>query len=180
MELKQWIKRGRELEGGKEKIAAIASGKYEGCFRQYNVFTRVPRFRLSVDGEKLSGHGYDAIGEYTLKGEIAGQYVALKKKYVLGTGNRKENKGHTVYMKLKYCEIAAGNPAAKQALEQHSGRVQPKFWFMGTWRVSTSNYVGDGSTYFWQVSTTRAAETDTAAEITPADKMLPVAQVVVN
>lgn len=148
-----WIARKRAAIAG-APTANVAPGKYVGCYKQYNRLHVVPGFTLSIDHStnEVNGRGTDDVGTYFLVGEMAGKYVSLKKTYVLGTGNRRENKGHTVFMKLEYGKIpdTLPTPGLSQLLSQNGMGSRPLYWFSGTWHVAASTYSGSGKTYFWQ------------------------------
>lgn len=129
------------------QTASIASGLYQGCYSQYGKLHDVLSFELKISESKVIGWGKDDVGTYNLSGDLAGKWVALEKTYCKGTGDRNENKGHTVFMQLEYCAI----PTSPENLEAQKARnCGASYWFIGSWIIKTRKYSGSGKTYFWQ------------------------------
>jgi len=75
---------------------------------------------------KVTGKGLDDVGDFTIDGIFSSENLrlALTQKYQAGTGDLKENFGHTSTIQLKW------NSSNKE--------------FQGMWFVQTSTYSGNG------------------------------------
>ena len=101
-------------------------GNFSGYYKQYGKNYPIKNFELRFVDGMVSGNGEDKVGEYIIKGKYSEQTqrMALDKEYILGTGDPKENLGHTVNIRLEY----NGN----------------KSEFCGDWYVKTYKYEGSG------------------------------------
>jgi hypothetical protein len=103
------------------------SGAWTSRYYQYKTWHGPHRLSLSFDpGEmKVTGTGSDDVGTFTITGTYLTktQRLALNKTYRLGTGNCRENLGHTVTIQLYW------NPINNQ--------------FEGKWYVRTAKYSGE-------------------------------------
>ena len=95
-------------------------------------------FILRFEEGRVSGNGADKVGVYTIEGVYSEKTrrMGLDKKYILGTGDPKENLGHTVKIRLNshahFCDFN-----------------EEKSAFSGDWYVKTHKYEGCGD---WFIS----------------------------
>ena len=139
-----------------DSATIAAGGRWRGSYVQYNRFHDINEFSLRFEGGgRVTGNGSDDVGRYDLSGSVRGAYLALSKKYIAGTGNRTENKGHTVQLRLQYKQI-------DQTIFAPSTHEMPSFFrtqgiagswgFHGSWHVRTSSYSGNGEQVLWLVN----------------------------
>jgi hypothetical protein len=93
----------------------------------------------------VSGHGSDDVGSYSIKGRwsSATGRLAFSKTYVRGTGNQRENLGHTVEYRgeVQQGQLAAG--------------------VRGTWYVKIpGGYSGSGRFHLWPSQSAQCATPD--------------------
>mmetsp|Transcript_19527 Transcript_19527/g.32123 ORF Transcript_19527/g.32123 Transcript_19527/m.32123 type:complete len:249 (-) Transcript_19527:2229-2975(-) len=126
---------------------ASTSGWYRGTFRQYRQTFEIPAFRLFINNEtgKCTGKGWDCIGKYTLNGLCRGERLAMLKTYVIGTGDKYENKGHSVLITLRCCQSGS-------------------WGFEGAWEVSTTWFSGWGQMKINQVHQENMTPQDASQE----------------
>ncbi len=106
-------------------------GLYSGAYWQYRRNYDMQAFTLQFgDNGVVTGNGEDDVGEYKIIGIYSSntQKMAFDKTYVRGTGNKRENLGHTVKIGLEYNGI--------------------KNQFEGKWYVETHKYKGNGE---WRI-----------------------------
>lgn len=74
---------------------------------------------------RISGHGYDDVGKFTVDGafSVENQAITMSKTYEIGTGDSKENFGHTVNIQIRWNSTSAQ--------------------FEGKWFVDTNHYRGE-------------------------------------
>ncbi|CAF4624126.1 unnamed protein product [Rotaria sp. Silwood2] len=108
------------------------SGTWSSRYYQYGRWHDQYQLSLSFDPKtfKVEGSGSDDVGDFTIAGtySIKTQRIGLKKTYQSGTGNTKENLGHTVTIQLKW------NSTEGQ--------------FEGKWYVQTNRYHGENKCEF--------------------------------
>jgi hypothetical protein len=99
-------------------------------FRCYQYGNLNGPFRLSLrfdhSAGTVSGHGHDNVGNFTIDGIFSPRTLrlGLSMKYRLGTGDRRENMGHTATVQLKW------NSAENR--------------YDGKWYVQVPTYRGEG------------------------------------
>ena len=134
-------------------VGATPAGNYVGLYWQYGRAFPVPAQRLQCSARGPTagigqGNGTDKVGKFRLTGRYELARLLLKKKYVLGTGNKKENLGQTVQLRLHCCELMAAVPG--HAAELCAWGAPPGVvGFYGTWHVRTAKYNGDGEMCLW-------------------------------
>ena len=108
----------------------FVDGQYSGYYKQYGKNYPMKNFRLQFEDNIVTGNGSDKVGDYNLKGvySIKTQRMILDKTYIAGTGDRDQNLGHTVKIRLEY-------------------NLQ-KDEFKGDWHVKTHKYVGHGDMWW--------------------------------
>ena len=130
-------------------------GNYVGLYWQYGWAHVIPAQSLEVhpDGTVV-GAGFDDVGHFSIDGSCSGARLALSKKYARGTGNPRENKGHTVELRLLNCVLAESAPPLhglarpQHDLARYGAPPHAIGWF-GTWHVRTFNYRGDAMMALW-------------------------------
>ena len=130
-------------------------GNYVGLYWQYGRAHVIPAQSLEVhpDGTVV-GAGFDDVGHFSIDGSCSGARLALSKKYARGTGNPRENKGHTVELRLLNCVLAESAPPLhgvarpQHDLARYGAPPHAIGWF-GTWHVRTFNYRGDAMMALW-------------------------------
>ena len=87
-------------------------GNYVGLYWQYGRAHVIPAQSLEVhpDGTVV-GAGFDDVGHFSIDGSCSGARLALEEG-ARGTGNPRENKGHTVALRLLNCVLAESAPPA--------------------------------------------------------------------
>jgi len=99
----------------------------------------------------VDGGGSDDVGEFVLSGTYEGLRLVLDKKYIAGTGDAKENKGHTVWLRLTLTELHAVMPAYQSRFGLGEQPPPPgMLGFFGTWHVRTYGYDGDAMMALWR------------------------------
>ena len=118
-------------------------------FRCYQYGKLNGPFRLSIrfdhSAGTVSGHGNDNVGNFTIDGFFSSRTLrlGLLMKYQLGTGDRRENMGHTATVQLKW------NSAENR--------------YDGKWYVRVPNYRGEGKFELeLQETSTRLLDANTA------------------
>eukprot|EP01083_Nonionella_stella_P168992 572009_1 len=147
----EWVKNhgisGKTHEG---ESNPFISGMYSGHYYQYGKTHAMQSFRLIFDGRYcgIQGNGRDTVGDYNIDGRYCTRTARmyLNKKYVHGTGNRSENLGHTVKIRLEW------NNEKQQ--------------FEGPWHVKTHKYEGSGK---WVITPCDRAGRSTTT-LRPIDK----------
>ena len=91
---------------------------------------------------RVDGGGSDDVGEFTLSGTYESLRLVLTKTYIAGTGDPRENKGHTVRLRLTLTDLHAVVPAV--------AAPPGTLGFFGTWHVRTSAYNGDAEMALWR------------------------------
>ena len=123
-------------------IGTTPAGQYVGMYWQYGRAHYIRAHRLQCtattpDGTlgRVDGGGSDDVGEFTLSGTYESLRLVLTKTYIAGTGDPRENKGHTVRLRLTLTDLHAVVPAV--------AAPPGTLGFFGTWHVRTSAYNGD-------------------------------------
>lgn len=103
------------------------SGTWVSRYYQYGKWHDPYELELSFDSEncQVTGSGSDDVGQFIIVGIYSTKTLrmGLKKTYKYGTGNPRENLGHTVAIQLKW--------------------NQERSCFLGKWFVQTSQYHGE-------------------------------------
>jgi hypothetical protein len=103
------------------------SGAWTSRYYQYGKWHGPHELSLMFDAKqmKINGTGRDDVGTFFVTGiySTKTQRLGLHKRYRLGTGNSRENLGHTVTIQLYW------NPSNNQ--------------FEGKWYVQTAKYTGE-------------------------------------
>ncbi len=109
-------------------IKLFQSGLWESQYYQYDKWHGRHQIQLSFDAaqSKVTGSGSDDIGTYFIDGvySVQTRRMGLTKTYQLGTGNPRENLGHTVTIQLEW--------------NRYNNQ------FEGKWYVRTSKFMGSG------------------------------------
>ena len=96
-------------------VGSTPAGAYVGIYWQYGKTHPIPAQQLGctltdeVSGA-ATGHGFDNVGTFALRGEFEKAKLCLTKQYQLGTGDPNENLGHAVELRLTCCELFAALP----------------------------------------------------------------------
>eukprot|EP01083_Nonionella_stella_P220243 788208_1 len=137
----QWLQKDVEIipmmnpeyteEGAEHDNMMFKNGQYSGFYKQYGAVHDIPPFELHFDAtnKTVSGGGWEEVGKYKIVGEynpLNGR-IAMAQIFQIGTGNPRENLGHTVYIRLQW--------------------YPPRNAFTGKWYCKTHKYQGSG--YFW-------------------------------
>jgi hypothetical protein len=146
-----------DLESGQQQSGQhvqqcpeFPSGAWRGYYNQYGARQSLFNFDLRFNFKRLSarqgggtsnignvsGAGVDGVGSYKISGTCNRRTgrLGFSKKYILGTGDRHENKGHSV----EYKGTVQGSLAAG---------------VRGAWDVRTANYSGTGDFHIWPENT---------------------------
>ncbi|CAF2809570.1 unnamed protein product [Rotaria sp. Silwood2] len=103
------------------------NGDWQSRYYQYGQWHGPHRMSLIFDraASQVTGKGYDHVGDFTVDGtfSVEKQHITLTKTYALGTGDAKENFGHTVTVELTW----------------NSSHAR----FEGKWFVQTNHYRGE-------------------------------------
>lgn len=135
-------------------VGATPEGNYVGVYWQYGrahpLAAQHLRCALGADGTSGSatGHGADDVGSFGVRGAFSGARLSLTKRYVRGTGDPHENKGHAVELRLVCCALDAALPERAMEL-QRWGMPPGAIGFYGTWHVRTARYRGDAEMVLW-------------------------------
>jgi len=143
-------------EGLALPVNSTPAGNYVGLYWQYGSTHPIPAQYMSCNDNpaiddvsgSAEGHGHDDVGNFSMKGEFLQARLALTKKYVRGTGNPKENLGHSVALRLTCCDLARALPDKWDELARF-GAPPGVVGFFGTWHVRTRNYSGDAQMVLW-------------------------------
>lgn len=125
------------FESGNWTFRCYQYGKLNGPFRL--------SLRFDHSAGTVSGHGNDNVGNFIIGGIFSSNTLrlGLSMKYQLGTGDRRENMGHTATLQLKW------NSAENR--------------YDGKWYVRVANYRGEGKFELeLQERSTRLLHADTA------------------
>eukprot|EP00053_Salpingoeca_punica_P000010 m.26945 g.26945 ORF g.26945 m.26945 type:complete len:290 (-) comp10008_c0_seq1:316-1185(-) len=114
------------------------SGAWRGYYNQYGSNHDLCEYYLSFyateqyDLVSVTGGGSDDVGQYTIKGlcNPCTRRISFQKTYIAGTGNPRENLGHTVEYR-------------------GYGGAQAEHGFQGKWYVHTHRYRGNGMFHLW-------------------------------
>lgn len=167
-ELDQWTQDCMPLYMDKPtSIPEFPSGSWRGYYHQYgqnhSLFCFDLKFTFADGAEdgQVEGSGLDNVGRYRITGCCSCRTgrLGLCKKYIRGTGDPRENKGHCV----EYKGVVQGSLAAG---------VQ------GKWSVQTRTYSGTGDFHIWPEE--QPALVATAVPIAMASEVLPMAVPVAN
>ena len=96
----------------------------------------------------IAGGGYDDVGSFNVLGSYSSARVALTKRYVRGTGNPNENKGHSVELRLQLADLHASSPERAHDLRLF-GCPEGSIGYFGSWHVRTGQYRGDAEMALW-------------------------------
>ncbi len=136
-------------------VGQTPAGNYVGLYWQSGRTHPIPAQALSctptvADGTHgtVDGSGYDDVGQFYVRGEYAQSALRLTKTYRLGTGNPRENLGHTVTLRLTLCELHAVLADKSRELSRY-GAPANAVGFYGTWHVRTRHYNGDAEMVLW-------------------------------
>ena len=135
-------------------VGSTPEGNYVGVYWQYGrahpLAAQHLQCSLSIDGTsgRARGHGTDDVGAFGVDGAFRGARLALTKRYVAGTGNPRENRGHAVELRLMCCALDAALPERATEL-QRWGMPVGSIGFFGTWHVRTAHYRGDAEMVLW-------------------------------
>ena len=84
----------------------IFRGNYEQYGRSYPMDPFKMQFTLidNSNSYKITGKGTDLVGQYLLAGELNMENgrISINKTYRMGTGDPKQNLGHTVQLRLEW------------------------------------------------------------------------------
>ena len=125
-----------------------------GVYWQYGTSHVIPAQAVACtpaadgDGGTTTGNGQDDVGQFTLDGVYKAAKLALLKHYILGTGDAKENSGHTVTLRLTCCQVEKALPERADELRRW-GMPPGCVGFFGTWHVRVPNYEGDAEMVLW-------------------------------
>jgi len=112
----------------KNEIDPFETGTWSFLYKQYGTWHGPYQLPLSFNHSsgKVTGHGTDDVGDFTIDGTFssANLRLGLTQKYKAGTGNPRENLGHTSIIQLKW----------------NSSKNE----FDGKWYVNTYKYSGNG------------------------------------
>lgn len=135
-------------------VDVTPAGNYVGLYSQYGRVHAIPAQRLqctatSEDGTRgtVSGWGEDDVGQFAVGGSYALSRMVLTKRYIPGTGDPHENKGHSVALRLTRCALAAALPRHMHV--EQWGLPSDAVGFVGTWHVRTASYRGDAEMCLW-------------------------------
>lgn len=121
-----FIRQGSNVASTYEKDH-FESGPWSSRYYQYSAWHGPHALTLNFDRgmSTIRGEGTDDVGNYTVEGvfSIETHRMGLTKTYRAGTGNSRENFGHSVTLQL------AWNPANEQ--------------FEGKWFIQTARYRGE-------------------------------------
>ena len=136
-------------------VGSTPAGNYVGVYWQYGRSHIIPAQALRCtspndDGTVgvVEGHGFDDVGHFRVSGSYEGVRLALTKQYIAGTGDRHENRGHSVSLRLTLCDVHAVLPDQSHYLSRH-GAPPGTVGFYGTWHVRTPGYSGDAEMVLW-------------------------------
>lgn len=136
-------------------VGQTPAGNYVGLYYQYGRTHPIPAQSLactasSADGTTgaVDGRGFDDVGQFHVSGTFSGAKLALRKQYIPGTGDARENLGHAVELRLTLCDMHAVLPERSHELSRY-GAPPGTVAFYGTWHVRTRNYKGDAEMVLW-------------------------------
>jgi hypothetical protein len=82
------------------------------------------------------------VGAFTVEGEYSFARLSLTKHYIIGTGDPRENQGHSVQLRLTYCKLEATLPERVNELRSW-GAPHATLGFYGTWHVRVAGCDSD-------------------------------------
>ena len=136
-------------------VGSTPAGNYVGVYWQYGRSHIIPAQALRCtstndDGTVgvVEGHGFDDVGHFRVSGSYEGVRLALTKQYIAGTGDRHENRGHSVSLRLTLCDVHEVLPDQSHFFSRH-GAPPGTVGFYGTWHVRTRGYSGDAEMVLW-------------------------------
>jgi len=140
-------------------VASTPSGNWVGVYFQYGRMHPIPAQELrclppgsysstGMPHGQVFGSGFDDVGQFFVQGAYDGARFSLAKRYVPGTGNPRENLGHTVGLRLTYCVLSEVIPEQMGHLRPH-GLQDGVVGLYGVWHVRTPHYNGDAEMCLW-------------------------------
>ena len=137
-------------------VGQTPAGNYVGLYWQYGRTHVVPAQALSCTSTvgtfgtvgTIAGNGFDDVGDFRVSGTYNGPQLTLTKRYIRGTGDPVENRGHSVALRLTLCDLHAVLAERSHELRQYGAPVGA-VGFYGTWHVRTRGYNGDAEMVLW-------------------------------
>ena len=123
---KEYVNDSKYVKNNNNYYNPFIDGGYSGYYKQYGQNHPMNRFGLKFVHNVVTGNGTDCVGDYKIRGiySMETYRMALNKTYIRGTGNKYQNLGHTVRIRLEFNE--------------------KKNEFKGDWYVKTDKYEGCG------------------------------------
>jgi len=134
-------------------VGQTPAGNYVGVYWQYGTCHPVPAKNLVCTAKDgvcgyAAGYGTDDVGSFKTYGSYKNAKLMLAKKYTPGTGDPKENLGHTVQLRLTCCQLMVALPRRAAELRMW-GAPADVIGFYGTWHIRLPHYKGDGEMCLW-------------------------------
>ena len=146
--------RAKALAGGAfaRPAGSTPAGNYVGLYWQYGVAHPIPAQQIAATATSdtagvFAGQGVDDVGSFELSGDFEGALLSLRKRYIPGTGNPRENLGHTVSIELTCCDLDAALPEGGRA--PGVGGAAGAIGFYGVWHVVVPGFEDLGEMCLW-------------------------------